>query len=307
MVQRDRIMIALAEIVDQFGMRALTVSKVIERAGISRRTFYEHFADCDEAVAATVEEGLARAAASVVPAYREQVEWREAMRAGTAMLLRFLDEEPAFGSLLLLDALGRPLGDGPRPLLQRTHAMQAVIDALDTARGLSRSPAGLSRATAEGVLGAVIFILQVRMLELRGRSKMSGLFGELMGVIVRPYLGAAAAEREARRSPPMSTTSAERDWDAELLGKVEVRLTMRTVLVLRRIAEHPESSNRQLGTLAEIGDQGQASKLLARLRGAGLIENVGGRSPRGKPNAWRLTEEGMRLVRGLSSGSRMRI
>jgi AcrR family transcriptional regulator/DNA-binding MarR family transcriptional regulator len=298
-------MLGLAEIVEQLGMRALTVSEIVARAGISRRTFYEHFADRDEALVAAVEEGLARAAACVVPAYRGQAGWREAMRAGLAGLLRFLDEEPAFGSLLIFEAHGRPLEDSRGRSSRRSYAVAALLDAIDAGRELARAPAGLSRATAEGVLGGVLFILQARMHERRDRA-MSELSGELMDVIVRPYLGSAAAEREARRPPLMSSTSGREDRDGARLVKADVRLTMRTVLVLRRIADHPGSSNHQLAALADIRDQGQASKLLARLKRAGLIENAGPPS-RGGSNAWRLTVEGMRLTRMLSSGARGRI
>jgi AcrR family transcriptional regulator len=292
-------MLALAESVEDLGARVPTVSEVIDRAGISRRTFYEHFGDREEALLAAVQESVARAAARVLPAYRAQTEWRDAIRAGLAGLLAFLEEEPAFGSLLLLDALGRPLAEDPG-LRRRVH-LQALLDALDGGRELARSAAGLSRANAEAVLGGVLFILRARMLEGQGRA-MSSLLGELMSVIVRPYLGAAAAAREARRPAPAASASAAPDWDGTPLGKVDVRLTMRTVLVLRRIAEHPGSSNSRIAALADIGDQGQASKLLARLQTAGLIENVGGRSPRGRPNAWHLAAEGRRLMRGLSAG-----
>ena len=39
-------------------------------------------------------------------------------------------------------------------------------------------------------------------------------------------------------------------------------------------------------------DQGQISKLLARLKALGLIENVGAGPVKGEPNAWQLTRKG---------------
>lgn len=302
-IQRDRIMRAVAEIVERLGLHAPTVSEIVAYAGVSRRTFYEHFADREEALAATVEESLARAAARVVPAYRGQADWCNAIRAGLAGLLAFLDEEPAFGNLLLLDAFGGPFDQGrARSPLPRARAIEALIDAVDGGRVLARSPAGLSRATAEGALGGVLFILRSRTLERRGHAM--GELSELMAMIVRPYLGGAAAAREARRQLPTSKSDIEQDGNQALV-KVDVRLTMRTILVLRQIAEHPGSSNRQIAALAEIDDQGQASKLLARLAGAGLIENASRNlAATGTPNAWRLRPDGKRLVRALSSASR---
>ena len=47
---------------------------------------------------------------------------------------------------------------------------------------------------------------------------------------------------------------------------------------------------------ARVSDQGQISKLLARLEGLGLLENTGGHT-QGVPNAWRLTPRGEEIVR----------
>jgi hypothetical protein len=75
-------------------------------------------------------------------------------------------------------------------------------------------------------------------------------------------------------------------------------MTYRTLRVLTAIAQEPLSSNRRVAAAAGIVDEGQASKLLARLAGAGMIANVGrGGRPRGSPNAWTLTPAGELLLR----------
>jgi hypothetical protein len=71
-----------------------------------------------------------------------------------------------------------------------------------------------------------------------------------------------------------------------------MRLTYRTVRVLMAVAAQPGGSNRQVADESGIGDQGQISKLLARLHGLGLIENTGAGSVRGAPNSWVLTAKG---------------
>jgi DNA-binding MarR family transcriptional regulator len=74
-----------------------------------------------------------------------------------------------------------------------------------------------------------------------------------------------------------------------------MRFTYRTMRVLMAVAEQPGSSNRAVGETAGIGDQGQASKLLARLHKLDLIENQGGDPARGEPNAWTLTTTGTQV------------
>jgi hypothetical protein len=50
-------------------------------------------------------------------------------------------------------------------------------------------------------------------------------------------------------------------------------------------------------------DQGQISKLLARLHGLGLVENTGGERVRGGPNAWVLTGKGWEVEQALNGGT----
>jgi hypothetical protein len=84
-----------------------------------------------------------------------------------------------------------------------------------------------------------------------------------------------------------------------------MRLTYRAGRVLATIGDwvpahggaHP--SNRAVALGAEIEDEGQASKLLKRLRAYGLIENVGEGRPAGAPNAWRLTTSGQDALQAI--------
>ena len=46
--QRERMLAAVVEVVGQVGYASMTVSDVISRAGVSRRTFYEHFANKED-------------------------------------------------------------------------------------------------------------------------------------------------------------------------------------------------------------------------------------------------------------------
>jgi uncharacterized lipoprotein YajG len=54
--------------------------------------------------------------------------------------------------------------------------------------------------------------------------------------------------------------------------------------------------NRHVSEVAGVNDQGQISKLLARLEGHELLANTGGHT-QGIPRAWRLTPHGEEIVR----------
>ena len=78
-----------------------------------------------------------------------------------------------------------------------------------------------------------------------------------------------------------------------------MRLTYRTARVLRGIAERPGISNRQVAEHAGVQDQGQISKLLARLERLGLTANSGEGHAKGEPNAWTLTPLGEQVAQRL--------
>jgi hypothetical protein len=86
-------------------------------------------------------------------------------------------------------------------------------------------------------------------------------------------------------------------------GSSRVRVTYLTAKVLEYLADHPDSSNREIAEHAGILDEGQISKMLVRLEGLGLIENPGRVPIKGAPNAWTLTRRGAEAERAVRSGT----
>jgi hypothetical protein len=70
----------------------------------------------------------------------------------------------------------------------------------------------------------------------------------------------------------------------------------RSCRVLAAIAAQPGASNREVADAAEVRDEGQTSKLLARLQLLGLIHDRGEWRV-GEPHSWRLTARGKRVER----------
>jgi DNA-binding MarR family transcriptional regulator len=78
------------------------------------------------------------------------------------------------------------------------------------------------------------------------------------------------------------------------------RVNHRTVSVLRVVAGEPGLRNREVALRAGVRDQGQISRILARLERLGLIENARGARARGGASAWRLTARGQELEAAIS-------
>jgi AcrR family transcriptional regulator len=289
------------EVVERDGpIGTVTVTHIIARAGVSRRTFYELFVDREACLLAALDLGVQRAAARMTPAFAAESRWRDGIRVALAEFLGFLEDEPSLGRLCVIHTLG----GGAEVLRRRTAVLKQLWQVVD--RGRKEAPAGRAQPSAviaEGVVGAVLSVVHTR-LQARDGQPLMQLYGPLMSIIVLPYLGSSVARRELQRPAPKLRSRA-RSTSADHGAAVDdpgVRLTYRTVRVLTEIAGHPGASNREVAERAGIVDQGQISKLLARLHSEELIANMGEGSTRGAPNAWRLTERGERVLR--TAGSR---
>ena len=300
-IQRSRLLAAAVNAIDELGYADTTVSDVTNRARVSRRTFYELFSNREECLIAVLEDVVALIAGEVARAGVDGLAWRERVRTGLWAILSFLDREPVLARVCVIQALR----GGPEVLERRDEilaGLAAVVDEgrLEGVRGEQCTP-----LTAEGVVGAAFAIVYARL--LRGERKpLTGLSGELMGMIVLPYKGAAAARRELER-PALAGSrggspepaAAGRTVDDPLQG-VSMRLTYRTARVLEGLAGRPGASNREVASRAGIQDPGQVSKLLARLKRLGLLTNTGEGHAKGEPNAWSLTPLGERVTAQLT-------
>jgi AcrR family transcriptional regulator len=295
-IQRSRMMSAALAAVEEVGYSRMTVAQVIARAKVSRKTFYDVFVDREDCFLAALEQAVAHAGELVQRAYDSESAWRDGVRAGLAELLAFFDEEPALARVVLVEALGA----GPRVLARRGEVLDQLARVVDRGRLADSAVPELPDVVAEGVVGAVLAVLHTRALERQDDACFLGLLGALMNIVVLPYLGARAASRELTRPAPKRLQDSElrhRPHSPDPMAGLTMRLTYRTVRVLVVIAEHPGASNREIAQRSGVTDQGQISKLLARLARLQLIENSGDGQEKGGCNAWRLTPNGAHVER----------
>jgi AcrR family transcriptional regulator len=292
-IQRSRLVAAAIRAVEELGYAGTTVAQITSRARISRRTFYELFANREECLATVLGDVVGVIEAELAAAELAGVVWRERMRVGLWTILSFFDREPVLARVCVVQALR----GGSEILECREEILARLAAAVDDGRLESSRAAELTPLTAEGLIGAAFAILHARLLKGEHRP-LTDLLGELMGMIVLPYHGAAAARREQARATSVSLAGASREpvkvarAVGDPLDGVAMRLTYRTARVLEAVGEHPGASNRQVADRAGIADQGQVSKLLSRLERLGLLSNEGEGHLKGEPNAWELTTKG---------------
>jgi AcrR family transcriptional regulator len=128
-LQRDRLFRAAAHEFAEHGFAGTSSESISRRAGMSKATFYEHFANKEECIialfdraATVVATGMAQAA---IGAGRGDAGAR--MRAGTRAFLTALADYPHYAQTLLVEIIGA----GPRAAQRRDQVMQGFADALD--------------------------------------------------------------------------------------------------------------------------------------------------------------------------------
>ena len=285
-MQRRRLLTAMFELAFEGGIQTVSVALLCQRAGLSRRTFYELFDSREECVHAAFADAIDTAQDTVVGATVGVVRWREQVRAGLAALLGLLDREPGMGRLLVVEALGC----GVPTLELRREVLDHAATLIDEGRSEARNARRPPPLTAEGIVGAVLSVIHARMLA-RDSRPLTELTGSLMALIVHPYLGSAAAQRELDTRTDAQPLTARR-LPADPFKDLSIRLTYRTACVLSSIAHAPGASNKQVADSAGITDPGQISRLLTRLQRNGLIQDTGIGPTKGMARAWSLTQHG---------------
>lgn len=288
---------AASQIACERGAANVAVAHIVQRAGVSRRTFYELFTDGEDCLLAALEDALARATARVEPAWRSRGSWRERVRSSLVELLGLFDEEPLLAHLLVVESLGV----SHRVLERRARVLAVVVESIDEGRPGAQPVDAAVRLSVEGAVGGVLAVLHARITQ-RAAGSLMVLTGPLTSILVLPYEGTAAARRELRRPAPPATQLGE-TAHADPIRAAGIRLTYRTARVLGVIAEHPGSSNREVGSFAGMSDQGQISKLLARLERVGMIANQSHRQHPGEPNIWALTPAGRRVASSMRTAA----
>ncbi len=295
-IQRGRLIAATTQLAAELGASKLSVSAIVTHSGVSRRTFYEVFPDVRECLLAALEESLEQTRGRVREAYDPDAPWRVRIRLALHALLCLFEDEPTRGRLLVVEAPSA----GKDALERRAQVLGELSDAVEEGRAGTGRSAALTALTAEGLVGSALAVVHARLVGngARGAPGLVELTNPLMSMIVLPYLGAAAARKELEQPLPKRRRYESQLTDgASRLNTLPMRITYRTMRVLRTIGAQPGASNRKIGEIAGISDQGQVSKLLQRLERLGLIVNKTPGQERGMAHAWQLTPAGAEIER----------
>jgi AcrR family transcriptional regulator len=188
--QRERLLAALAECLEEKGYDRTTVSSIGKRAGVSKSDFYKQFESKDACFVAAYDAAVKRVRERVLAACAERKDWGSGVLAALAALLELLAAEPAQTQLVLVEGLraGRGVYDRYQVALQ--SFVPYLCDGAPVPAGGERPP----QATDEAIVGGIASLLARRVLA-GDTASLPGLLPEIAEFALTPYLGVAEARR----------------------------------------------------------------------------------------------------------------
>lgn len=188
--QRQRILAAVPLAVSTSGYGELTVEAIISRAGISRRTFYEHFHNKQEAFLATYDAAAIQMLTNVRNAYQGIEDYVERLRAGLKAIIDFFVADPPLARMCMVEVLA-----AGHQAIERRRAAQRVFATIIEENVRETLPdCKVPSNITEMVVGGIYEVLYAYI--LRGAiDDLPGLLSDLVYFALLPVHGPDKGKR----------------------------------------------------------------------------------------------------------------
>jgi AcrR family transcriptional regulator/DNA-binding MarR family transcriptional regulator len=300
-LQRARLIASMTALSRERDWHGLSVDRICEHAGMSRRTFYEHFTDAEDCFASAIEDALQH----LWDVVAEQVDvaadgWAEQVAVAIVAFLAALELDPPRAWMAIME----PLYGNSRARAAR----QVVIDRFVALLAGGPAEDGGDRVPANTAAGTIGGLWELALQRVSGGEDAVGIdeaAGSAIFLALSPFVGRHEAMRHAfgvRKPSELVATMRACDGapalDAEL-AVTTLGLTVLAAATLRHIAHHPGCRNVEIADEIGVAHESQMSRLLGRLAGEGLVES----RREGRSHAWGLTDRGAAVVKRLAAGT----
>lgn len=191
---RERILIAMAELVAKRGYPGTTVEHIAARAGIASQTFHEYFDDREECLLACFDLAEAQSRRIIAEAVAEQDDWPAKVRAGISVFLEYIAANPALARTCLVESITAGAAGSARYDRAQRRAAPAFAAGRSIRRDRPRPP---DDALERSVISGIAWMIHQRLLGNEADSIPAMLPAVLEYALV-PYLGHAGAAALAR-------------------------------------------------------------------------------------------------------------
>ena len=161
--QRGRLLDAMAVAVAEHGYGNTTIAHVVSHAGVSRKTFYDHFKDKNECFLAMYDTGIGFLLQRVADTIEGQEDPHSRLVVGLQAVLSILSAEPAFCRAIIVEVHAA----GPEALARRRAVVSVFadryLDANRQARENGSKIAELSVDKALATVGGILDLISTRV------------------------------------------------------------------------------------------------------------------------------------------------
>jgi AcrR family transcriptional regulator len=165
--QRERLYEATIQAVNERGFVATTISDLVASAGVSRRSFYEHFNNKEECLLATYDALIERLTTRIAEAYNPEDQWVDQIDAFVRALFEASSDRPDAARLVSVE-MGAA---GPIGIERWARDAERLAAFISSVFEQAPGPGSIPQPVARAIVGALRTILYSRV--RRERSSRS--------------------------------------------------------------------------------------------------------------------------------------
>jgi AcrR family transcriptional regulator len=157
--QRERLFGAMVAVVSEKGYEATRVGDLLEVSGVSRKAFYERFADKQECFLGAVETLVERGTAIMLGGYNTPASWEQRVEAGLEAFTRLLAAQPAAARMCFVEIYAA--GEPAIALMERTFGDFEAMLSSSLAETADR--AGMPPQIVRALIGGMRKVIHTRL------------------------------------------------------------------------------------------------------------------------------------------------
>lgn len=195
--QYDRLIWAMVRVVAEKGYDGVTVGAIVQRAGVSRSTFYEHFANREECLFAAYDQVVDVLFDFVAEAYAGKERWPVRARRALDAFLRGLASEPEVAKMAMVEVPSA----GPEAQRHYRKAFERFGPFFADGRGYVGEQGELPDGVETMALGGAEAIIFDEVVAGR-TANLPAMLPEIFFALLVPYLGPEGAAAEVGQTAP---------------------------------------------------------------------------------------------------------
>jgi AcrR family transcriptional regulator len=190
--QRERMLLATAELVAERGYRRTTIELIAKTARVALTTFYEHFESKEECFLAAFDENIAAAAEVFAELVDPELDWADQISIGLEVFLEMVATETPRATLCLVESQAA----GPAALARYQGMLELVAPKLREGRALNPRSARLPEGLEVAIAGGIAWLVHQRLVAGEA-AEIKALLPEMLQIALTPYVGEVEAGRAA--------------------------------------------------------------------------------------------------------------